>query len=220
MLDIGMEHAINSATMKEPTEIKEVKVAVLSPEVVRLQEIGKDILDSTKEFALQVRSSANTLAEKYLNLCRHIRKNQIPPKVVSTELKALGFAKQRITEVNRVAQCADELWKEVDAKRIGFRGALEEARADITKLENVNPAIDINEPQDLKTGTWNPEATPEDEEKARLTAMDRCAKTIINGGEFLNLRGKTWRLNGYTLKLAKDKKSPSKDSRDGGGAVD
>jgi len=64
----------------------------------------------------------------WLNLCKYIRTNSIPPKVVSGELVALGFAKTRISEVNRVANASDEVWSEYEARGLGFRHALELVR--------------------------------------------------------------------------------------------
>ena len=67
----------------------------------------------------------------YLELCKLIREKQITPAQVTGMMSALGFAKTRISEVNRVSQCSPELWKAIDARSLGFKNALEIARGSV-----------------------------------------------------------------------------------------
>jgi len=68
------------------------------------------------------------VGEKYYDLCLFCRQEKLAPKLVSTALKQVGFRKQRIAEINKVWQCADELWNQFEARTIGFRDTLEKAR--------------------------------------------------------------------------------------------
>jgi len=80
------------------------------------------------ELAFQIIESLQVVGEKYLNLCKYIRKNQIAPRAVSEILTQMGFKKERISEVNRVSQVGEDLWKELEAKNLGFRQVLEQSR--------------------------------------------------------------------------------------------
>jgi len=91
----------------------EVKNATL------VQTLGRDIVTATGQ-----------LAQKYYALIMAIRQFKIPPKLVSYELQQIGFRRQRITEVNRIANAADKVFKSYEAKLIGFDKALDMARAE------------------------------------------------------------------------------------------
>lgn len=72
--------------------------------------------------------------EKYFDLCSYIRKEQVAPKLVSAELKELGFHKVRISEINKVAQCSDELWNQFAARTLGFKGVLSLERGTVQNM--------------------------------------------------------------------------------------
>src|ERR1700753_1549572 len=48
------------------------------------------------------------VATTYMEFCVYIRNNNVPPKLVSFILSERGFAKSRISEVNRVANVPDD----------------------------------------------------------------------------------------------------------------
>lgn len=85
-------------------------------------------VEQLKERAVAVAKATIATGILWLELCKYIRANAIAPKVVSRELAALGFNKVRISEVNRVANAADEVWNEYEARGLGFRHALELVR--------------------------------------------------------------------------------------------
>jgi hypothetical protein len=63
-------------------------------------------------------------------VCLYIRKNKLAPKLVSHELGQLGFRKEVVSKINRVAFASDELFSRFQAKMIGFDRVLMLARAE------------------------------------------------------------------------------------------
>jgi len=84
-----------------------------------LIEAGKQIIHATGE-----------LANKYYNLIMGIRQQKIAPKLVSFALGKIGFARSRVAEINRISQASDKLFKDYEAKLLGFNKVLELARAE------------------------------------------------------------------------------------------
>lgn len=109
------------------TENKSVAVTAQSKlEVAHTQmveKIGSDIIKKTGE-----------LGGLYLQLCLYIRKNKVAPKLVSVTLTKQGFKRSRISEINRVAQASEKLFKDYEAKLIGFDKCLE-----FSRIENGKP---------------------------------------------------------------------------------
>lgn len=70
------------------------------------------------------------LATKYFDLVVGIRQQKIAPKLVSFALGKLGFKRSRVSEINRVANASDKLFKDYEAKLLGFDKILELARAE------------------------------------------------------------------------------------------
>jgi len=95
----------------------------------RLIELGKEIV-----------VAAGDLAGKYLSLVLFIRANKVGPKIVAARLGELGFNRQRVSEINRVANTADDLFQQYQAKLIGFKGVLELARNVDKKGSQLTPA--------------------------------------------------------------------------------
>lgn len=172
-----------------------------APVVQVIQNADIEILRSQAE---EIKTATEQLGEKYLNLCRHIRAKSMPPRIVSETLKAVGFNKVRISEINRVAQCGDELWNEFEARSIGFKGVLQLER---NTSENVGAIATGGADVGEGDGEGESDDAP-DTEAAKIAGMARCAKTILNAAEFLNLRSKKWTLgNGWTLQLTRDPKT-------------
>jgi len=109
--------ALEVVTKKEQAQITEI------------QELGKGIIVAMGE-----------LGEKYLRLILFIRANQVSPKLVSRELTNLGFKRSRVSEINRIAQCGDKLFKQYEAKLIGFNKILDLARTEKGKAPALTPA--------------------------------------------------------------------------------
>jgi len=74
--------------------------------------------------------AAGEMGTKYLNLITYIRTNQVAPKLVSFELRQKGFTKQRVNELNRIANASDEVYNQYQSKLLSFRDALELARVE------------------------------------------------------------------------------------------
>jgi len=78
------------------------------------------------------------LKERYFGLCVAIRNAALKienaavrgmnRREVTLLLQSLGYSKQRITEINRVVEVPPELWAKFEAKQVGFRATLEQAR--------------------------------------------------------------------------------------------
>ena len=84
-----------------------------------IETIGLDIIRKTGE-----------VAGAYLSLCLYIRQHQMAPKMVAMTLTKLGFKRSRVSEINKVAQSSDKLFKEYEARRIGFDKALDMSRVE------------------------------------------------------------------------------------------
>jgi len=67
-------------------------------------------------------------AEKYYDLIMDIRKFKIEPSLVRVELGKLGFKKSRISELNRICAAPEKVFRDYEAKLVGFDRALELAR--------------------------------------------------------------------------------------------
>jgi len=165
------------------------------------------------------------VGEKYLELCRYIRSEKLAPALVSKELKETGMNKVRISEINRVAQCGDELWNEFEARAIGFKKVLEIERGSVQKLiaETSGESAEAIENEFKESGLagGGDSAQPKtDEEKiaARLASIGKCAKSILLGASFLAKAGQKRQAiefsqtlgEGWTLILSKDKASTAK----------
>lgn len=85
-------------------------------------------LEKIKEYGLQIVSKTGELAGLYLTLCTYIRQNKVDSKLVSYELSQVGFRKQRITEINRVATSPNDVWQQYEARALGFDKTLALAR--------------------------------------------------------------------------------------------
>jgi len=116
---------------KAKADAKEtIKVpAVLSESVAIQTKAEAAQSDKVRELGKAIIQSLGQVGEKYHALITYIRHNSVAPKLVTTEMAALGFNRTRISEVKRVAYAADDTFKAYEAKLIGFGNALQMARA-------------------------------------------------------------------------------------------
>jgi len=167
-----------------------------------------------RALAVEIIRATVAVGERYLDLCRYIRKQKVDPVTVRAELSKCGFAKQRITEINRVSQVPDNVWSEYEAKALSFRGALELARGNVEHLKLSEPSIDVSsvvKPDEeaaaadaKKDGATDSEPAPEvDNEQSSMTAMTNAAKKIMKLADNCDIRGKTWRSEFWQVKLSK-----------------
>lgn len=117
-----------------------------------LVKVGKEII-----------TAIGKVTEKYWELITYVRKNSVGPKLVSYELGKLGFKRSRISEVKRVAYSADDVFKNYEAKLIGFDKALELARLGDGGTAELTPAG-----RQLVTGG----TVSEDEAEAELKSVE------------------------------------------------
>jgi hypothetical protein len=160
-----------------------------------------------------LKQSIITAGDKYLSLCKHIREKQIPPRVVTELMLKEGFHKTRISEVNRVSQCGDDVWDEFEAKALSFRKVLLLERG--TGPENVADAGDAIEiGGEVSEGSASEkEIDPEDRKRMSIEKMSRAAKQLLHLGADLELRSKKWTIgNGYELRLVRQTKAEAEKS--------
>lgn len=105
-----------AAKIEVPREV-DVQTKLEAAQQTMVEKLGREIITTHGE-----------LAGKYLQLCLYIRQQKVAPKLVAFTLQNLGFKRSRISEVNRVANASDKLFKEYEAKLIGFDKCLEMAR--------------------------------------------------------------------------------------------
>jgi hypothetical protein len=105
---------------------------------VKLVELATDLRDT-------IQNAQKEVGEKYVGVCKWIRSNAIPPRRVSELLLPLGYAKTRVSELNRIAQCADELWDEYEARQIGRNRMLELVRHSDGGAEDVSSVDGVAE---------------------------------------------------------------------------
>jgi len=159
----------------------------------------------------ELKAAVLATGEKYLNLCKHIREKQIPPVIVRENLLKLGFAKTRVSEINRVAQCGDEVWNEFEARSLSFRKVLQLERGEIENLggepAQVGPSGSVvSDGASVSEGGDEGEVSLEDRKQQAQDRMLRSAKSILHAAADLELRAKKWTIgNGYELRLVKDK---------------
>jgi hypothetical protein len=81
-----------------------------------------------RQLATELQASMVDAVGKYIAVCEHIREAQLMPLTVTRELKQLGFADSRISEIKRVSMVSDAIWEQYKNRTIGFKIALDIAR--------------------------------------------------------------------------------------------
>lgn len=71
---------------------------------------------------------AEALEGLYLRLCDFIRFHQLQPDEAREALARAGMRKERVSEVLRVAAAPEDVYRDYEARLIGFRVALERSR--------------------------------------------------------------------------------------------
>lgn len=154
------------------------------------------------------------MGAKYVELCKWVRTNSIPPKEVREVLALKGFNKVRISEINRIAQVTDDMWNEFEAGKLGRDMVLllERGAEPVETLPpgpsepGVESALEAGEAGD--SGESAEEVSSDEKKKL---GMARSAKYILNAAEFLNLKSKKWDLHtGWVLELRRESKADKK----------
>lgn len=106
------------------------------------------------------------LGDKYFEICRSLRQKYkvvnntdertLTRKEVSLLLQSLGYRKQRITEINKVVEVSEEIWKTYEQRKLSFRGTLQLARGageegsgdgEVDSPEGAGTGADAGKPQ-------------------------------------------------------------------------
>lgn len=204
---------LDSAALAKHNALLDEKQATQALEVrhsAHLQKLGHEIL-------VQVAKTG----EKYLDLCKYIRENMVAPKLVSHELSQLGFHRNVISKINKVANASNDVWNEYAARLIGFNkvveiGAASKVLAESTGGDVVDIAAQVEELEgaEEKTEAENPALVPPtaDETKAKHEKnLISGASRALSAAAALQLkRQKTIEGgNGYVLIIKRSNKKPS-----------
>jgi len=186
-------------------------------ELAKLEVLAGDGKHSEELRKLGAEIVADTIrvAGKYLTLVQYIRKNQVPPKLVSFELAAVGFAKTRISELNRVANAEDKVFNEFVAGTIGLKRVLELTRGNVVNLgqallsdgspvETAEAESIIDEATTIAEET-EAEAKEPGEPKNPTIAFNKAAMAVLRFASKEKLKKRTWHWEGYKLELSKPK---------------
>lgn len=143
--------------MKTKTEtVNKTSVGGLEVAGKPVKEVGKPSIPPTAEQALEVVTKQELevkrlageiieatvkVGEKYLSLCKYIRKEQVVKANATKWLLDMGFHKVRASEICRVAMADDKTWSDFEARSIGWRGVLQITRGNMAEMKQVNPSI-------------------------------------------------------------------------------
>lgn len=120
----------------------------------------------------------------YLDLCKYIRKNEVAPKLVSEVMGNMGFNRQVISRVNKVANASDENWKQFEARLIGFNKVLDMERGSvaitaIAKESGVDESVVRSEMAELEeTEESNPALIPPTEEETKAKFEKQLSSAV------------------------------------------
>jgi len=81
----------------------------------------------------------------YLKLCLYIRENMVAPKLVTAQMLEMGFNKQVVSRVNKVANASDEVFSQFAASTIGFNKALDMARNPVQESLAASMGTDVTD---------------------------------------------------------------------------
>jgi len=152
----------------------------------------------------------------YLDLCLYIRKNQVAPKLVSFEMTEMGFNRQVVSRVNKVAGASNELFSQFEARTIGFNKVLELSRAPAAiegiAADSGEDVIDVKaQVEELEAGDGGSgpvvEPTSEEKEEKLLKAYGVAASKVLSVAAALQWRKEKKVIggNGYELVVRKQK---------------
>lgn len=171
----------------------------------KLQELGRNVIDAV------VKAGTETY-----QLCKYIRENSVAPKLVSHELRQLGFSKGWASQVNKVSQCSDEAWSAFEARTFTFKQILalkEGGTASLSALaeEMGTNVVDIKaqvaemEEEEDKKPELIP-ATPKEQREARKKQNERAFATLVkNFAQEKNFKTVNIVVDGFKFVITKAK---------------
>jgi len=202
---------IESAVQAEQAEENRKLAMATAKHTAALQAFGKRIIEKVVE-----------TGAVYLELCEYIRTNQVPPKLVSFELTALGMNRQQVSRINTVANASDEVYSQFSARTLGFNKVLDLAVAEKGTPElvvgalaksmgqsviDVKAIIEEHEDEESEAPQLIP-PTPEQKEAKFLKQFEQCAAKVLSAAAGLGVQKqrKVVGGNGYVLVVMRDKK--------------
>lgn len=165
----------------------------------------------------EIISGTAKVGQYYLALCKFIREQALMPKQVTAWLSEQGFHKARISEINKVANSADDVWNEYAASTIGFRKTLELTRgnvvdvvAEVSEVDRSEVASSMQELSDAECkgagGEGGGGETGKSEGETNVRKIERLCAQILKLAAIEKLRSKKVNiLNGYYVQIVKDK---------------
>jgi len=197
-----------------------------APATVRSAEQEKLVTDIA-EMGAKIVIATVAAGDMYFRLCEYIRKHSVAKQLVYDSLEPLSFTKPRISEIYRVASANDDVWREFEARKLGFTKALNLTRGTLKLL--------LTKGEQAEKATWLGAIPEEGTEsgvagerqakgvsaseagvKAKATPvedMESAARKLARAAEDVGLkRPRTWVMeNGYEIRVRKVQVSVSAD---------
>jgi len=173
-----------------------------------------------KKLAREIIEATVATGKVYLKLCLYIRENMVAPKLVSAELAEMGFNKQVISRVNKVANASDEVFSLFAASTIGFNKALDMARNPVQDALATSMGTNVTdikaqvEEMDKETegaasgGSGTSELSQEQKDERMLKQFEQGAARALSAAASFGWKKerKVVGGNGYILIVRKDPK--------------
>jgi len=198
-----------------------------APATVRSVEQEKLVADIA-EMGAKIVIATVAAGDMYFRLCEYIRKHSVSKQLVYDSLEPLSFTKPRISEIYRVASANDDVWREFEARKLGFTKALNLTRGTLKLLlskgeqeekaswlgvipeEGTEAGLDVAEKESKGTSAAEAgvkaKATPVDD-------MEAAARKLARAAEDSGLRRpRIWVMeNGFEVRVRKVKVAVSAD---------
>jgi len=206
---------------EQNTQLAVDHVVRSAPQTVRSNEQEKMVADIA-EMGAKIVIAQVAAGDMYFKLCEYVRVNSVSKQLLADSLEPLSFTKPRISEIFRVASSPDDIWREFEARRLGFTKALNLTRGTLKLL--------LTSGEQKEKATWlesipehGTEAGPEGVKKEESAAsagvgsqsvkmkatpqdkMEEAALHLARAAEDAGLnRPRVWKMeNGYEVTVRK-----------------
>jgi len=188
--------------------------------VVTAEQVRAEHVRTVADFGAAIVLAHIKTSDIYYKMCLYIRTEKVSEDAVRDALEPLDFIKQRITEINRVANASDALWSEFEARRLSFRRTLELSRGTVQLLlENQRPELTAQFPEEGAESEKSQEGKEQEKDAPYYLNLDReameaAAMKLCKLGEKLGVRAKTYQAeNGWSVKVWRLSKERSRGPR-------
>jgi len=207
---------------EQNTKLAVEHVVRCAPQTVRSQE-QEALVTQIAELGAQIVIAQVAAGDRYFKLCQLVREQSVSKQLLADSLEPLSFTKSRISEIYRVASSPDDIWREFEARRLGFTKALNLTRGTLKLL--------LTSGEQKEKSTWlesiperGTDAGPEGVKKEESAAssgvkakanpatpqekMEECARKLARAAEDCGLnRPRVWKMeNGYEVTVRKGRK--------------